>query len=84
MKFRDNSGFFFEYDCKDIIEIRPICDDTHCQTIGYLGKKEMFEPLLNSGIKGVDRIVPIGKTMEFGLIWDGYDLINMMTRIIDY
>jgi hypothetical protein len=38
---------------------------------------------MNFGIKGVDRIVPIGKTMDFDLIWDGYDLIERFTRTID-
>lgn len=82
MDYKGNSGFFFEYDCNDIMDIKPLCDDKHCQTIGYIGNNKMFEPLLRSGIKGVDRIVPIGKTMDFDLIWDGYDLMGMMTRII--
>ena len=82
MDYRENSGFFFEYDCDDIMDIKPLCDDKHCQTIGYIGDKAMFEPLLRCGIKGVDRIVPIGKTMDFDLIWDGYDLMGMMTRIV--
>jgi hypothetical protein len=29
---------------------------------------------------GIDRIVPIGKTTDFNLIWDGYDLINVLSR----
>ena len=59
-----------------------ICDDIHCQTIGYIGNKDMFISLLKSGIKGVDRIVPVGKTMDFDLIWDGYNLEKMFTRTI--
>ena len=33
--------------------------------------------------RGVDRIVPIGRTMDFSLMWDGYDLIRSMSRRID-
>ncbi len=80
MDHRDNSGFFFEYDCSDIMDIIPLCADSRCQTIGYIGDKGMFEPLIHSGIRGIDRIVPIGKTMDFDLIWDGYDLVDMLTR----
>ena len=29
---------------------------------------------------GIDRIVPMGKSMDFSLIWDGYDLIRQMSR----
>ena len=31
---------------------------------------------------GIDRIVPMGKSMDFSLIWDGYDLIRQMSRRI--
>lgn len=82
MELKDNSGFFFEYDCDDILEIRDFCNNTHCQTIGFLGEKNVIMPLLISGIKGVDRIVPIGKTMDFDFIWDGYNLVERLTRTI--
>lgn len=82
MQLKDNSGYFFEYDCDDILEIRNFCNNTHCQTIGFLGEKEAIMPLLTSGIKGVDRIVPIGKTMDFDFIWDGYNLFERLTRTI--
>lgn len=82
MELKDNSGFFFEYDCDDIMEIHDLCDNTHCQTIGFLGNREQILPLVISGVKGVDRIVPIGKTMDFDFIWDGYNLVERMTRIV--
>ena len=80
MDLRDNSGYFYEYTCSDVMDLRDICNDTHCQTIAYLGDREVLMPLLTSGIKGVDRVVPIGKTMDFDLIWDGYNLVERLTR----
>lgn len=82
MERKDNSGFFFEYDCGDVLELKNLCDDTRCQTIGYIGGKEMLIPLLQSGVKGIDRIVPLGQTMDFGFIWDGYDLYERLTRTV--
>lgn len=82
MELKDNSGYFFEYDCDDITELKILLDDIRCQTVAYLGDKEMFRPLIAAGIKGADRIVPIGKTMDFYLIWDGYDLVSRLTRTI--
>ena len=35
------------------------------------------------GPKGIDRIVPIGRTMEFSSVWDGYELINTLSRRIE-
>ena len=77
-----NSGLFMEYDAADISEIREICDDSRCQTVTYIGDPSMFEPLLSSGLKGVDRIVPFGRSMDFELVWDGYDLMSHLTRIV--
>lgn len=79
---RQNSGFFFEYDCEDIMELRELCDDDRCQTIGVLGDKEELLPLIESGVRGIDRITDMGKTMDFDLIWDGYDLYSRLTRIV--
>ena len=60
----------------------PLCNDKRCQTIAYIGDSKILLPLVNSGVKGIDRIVPIGKTMDFDLIWDGYNLPVLMTRTI--
>ena len=82
MDYKDNSGSFYEYDCSDILEIRELCNDKRCQTIAYIGDNSIFRPLIESGVRGVDRIVPVGKTMDFDLIWDGYDLPALLTRIV--
>lgn len=83
MDYRGNSGYFYEYDCDDILEIRNFCNSVHCQTIGLLGEKAVIAPLLDSGIRGVDRVVPLGHTMDYNLIWDGYNLVEKFTRTIN-
>lgn len=81
VNYRSNSGFFMEYCAKEIAEILPICIN-QCQTLSYYGvdKDDLEKFILAYGPTGVDRIVPIGKTMDFSLIWDGYDLIRSMSR----
>jgi hypothetical protein len=83
MDYRGNCGYFYEYDCSDIMELRDFCNDTHCQTIGVIGDAAAIRPLIESGIKGVDRIVQVGHTMDFDLIWDGYNLVERMTRTVN-
>lgn len=83
MEYKDNCGYFFEYDCDDLMELKKLCNNTKCQTVGYLGDREDIMPLLRSGIRGIDRVVPIGKTMDFDLIWDGYNLYERLTRTIN-
>lgn len=82
LEYKDNSGYFFEYDCDNILELKDFCDDTRCQTLAYIGDIELIKPLAISGIAGIDRVVPIGKTMDFDLIWDGYNLSERLTRSI--
>ncbi len=82
MDYRDNSGYFYEYDCKNILEIKDLCNDKRCQTIAYIGNSKVVLPLIEAGVKGIDRVVPMGKTMDFDLIWDGYNLPALLTRTI--
>ena len=82
MNLKGNSGFFFEYDCTTWNELLPLCSDTACQTISYYGDITGLKETLLYGVKGVDRIVPIGSTMDFDLIWDGYNLYEWLTRSV--
>lgn len=79
--FRGNSGFFYEYELKNILELIPLCG-SRLQTVAYCGDVETFMPLLEAGIRGIDRLIPIGRTMEFDYIWDGYNLAERLTRVI--
>jgi len=79
-----NSGFFFEYIANDLKELLPICK-TELQTIGVLGvpKEQIISFIKDNRPKGIDRVVPIGNTLNFDLVWDGYDLICQMSRLIN-
>lgn len=82
MKYKENSGFFMEYITEKLEDILPICT-SRCQTISFLGEQleyDLREFVKNYCPSGVDRIVPMGKTLNFSLIWDGYDLIREMSR----
>ncbi len=79
-----NSGYFLEYVANDISEILPICTE-RLQTLSYYGvEKSTIETFCRTARpKGIDRIVPIGRTLDFSLVWDGYDLIKEMSREIN-
>jgi hypothetical protein len=82
--FRCNSGYFSEYHLKNIEELSTVINNKY-QTLAYYGfSKEQLEGLIDQ-LKpvGIDRIVPIGRTTDFSLIWDGYNLINSLSRIIE-
>ena len=55
------------------------------QTLTYFGfKKEILKNfVLKNNLKGIDRIVPIGQSLDISLLWDGYDVLNILSRGID-
>ena len=38
--------------------------------------------LARLGARGVDRVVPMGRALDFDTIWDGRDLIACLSRVI--
>lgn len=84
MTHAGSGGYFLEYLACEIDEIYPVCNNSRCQTLSILGVdiKKVKAFLTEYRPEGVDRVVPIGKTMDFGLQWDGYDLIYMLTRCV--
>lgn len=83
MNYKDSGGYFFEYTAKDINEIVPVLTKS-CQTITVLGipYKDVTDVVVKNGTKGVDRIVPMGMAMGIEYIWDGFDMISSMSRIV--
>ena len=81
--YRAGSGFFIEYEARTFAEIHPLCGSS-CQTLSYYGMDEesLLQEVLAMRPAGIDRIVPMGHTMDFALIWDGVDLIRSMSRVI--
>lgn len=77
-------GYFYQFDIKNINMVLNFSNN-NTQTLTYFGfKKEMI--LKNFDLKyfkGIDRIVPVGQALDINLNWDGYDVINALTRIID-
>ena len=56
-----------------------------CQTITYFGiKKKILTSLINNhDIVGINRVIPVGQAIDMDLIWDGKNLINELSRIIE-
>jgi hypothetical protein len=81
--FKCNSGYFNEASITSLDELIPIITRKF-QTIGYYGfeRTVLFDWIKKNRLLGVDRIVPIGRTMDFSMTWDGHDLISALSRKI--
>ncbi len=83
MEYKGNCGYFFEYVATDLEEIVPILKK-ECQTVIYLGNIEMqLRSIIDRyGVRGVDRIVPIGHGSDISFVWDGLELPYILGRQI--
>lgn len=81
---RGSCGYFYEYNLNRYEELLPILTEKF-QTITYYGVDavEIQKFLIENHVKGIDRIVPVGKSLDIDVIWDGYDIISMLSRIIE-
>ena len=81
---RGRGGYFYEYDLASLEELAQIVDGKY-QTLTYFGLEpgELRDLVMELRLPGIDRIVPVGSAMEIDIIWDGYDLAVMMSRVID-
>ena len=83
----DQRGYFgtiHEISIESLNELSSIIDDRY-QTMTYFGfeVEELKNFVISSKLRGIDRIVPIGRSLDMDVIWDGYDIINHLSRTVD-
>ncbi|MCK9310114.1 MAG: acyl-CoA reductase, partial [Candidatus Cloacimonetes bacterium] len=83
-KLRGTCGYFYQYLCKSINEISRMVNEKY-QTLVYYGLSpiQLSEFAVNNQLRGIDRIVPVGQALDIDVIWDGYDLVRTLSRIVD-
>lgn len=83
MDYKNGGGYFFEYKASKLDDIVPVLTK-QCQTISVLGidKQDILDIVFKYGVRGVDRIVELGQTMALEFIWDGFKMIETMSRFI--
>ena len=81
---RGKFGYFFEHNTDDINKIAHIIN-TKYQTLTYFGldKSYLLDFVIRNRLSGIDRIVPVGKALDMDVMWDGYDIVRSLSRIID-
>ena len=81
---RGRFGLFYEHDIRDFQDLGAVVNGKY-QTLTYFGiePEELGRIVTENHWLGIDRIVPVGKALDMDVIWDGYDLVAEMTRIVD-
>mgnify|MGYP000209204907 CR=1 FL=1 len=77
-------GTIHEVSLKDLDELSGVING-RCQTLTYFGFgiEDLSNFVVSNQLRGIDRIVPIGSSMDMDVMWDGYDIINHLSRSID-
>lgn len=83
VQHRGRYGFFIETIDNDLRQLRRIVNSRY-QTLTCFGVDPhvLARTVVLEGLAGIDRVVPVGKALEIGVIWDGYDLVRTMSRIV--
>ena len=83
IQHRGKAGFFFEYALEDRDELFKIVTEKF-QTITQFGMDTdlLRRQIVDNHLRGIDRIVPIGQAMDVGVLWDGFDLVRCLSRIV--
>ena len=65
-------------------ELKKIVNKKY-QTLTYFGidSKLLKNFIIKNKLKGIDRIVPVGQSLDISLTWDGYDIISTLSRGIE-
>jgi hypothetical protein len=78
-----HNGFYVSL----VVEIDELAElakyiDEKAQTLTYAGftQSEMLKFVNDLSINGVDRIIPIGQALDFETVWDGFDLLESLSR----
>jgi len=83
-KLKGIFGYFYEYNCKSLNIIKSVID-SKIQTITYFGiaRDDLVNFVSNSDVKGINRVVPVGKALSMGFTWDGFEIEKKLTRLIE-
>jgi hypothetical protein len=78
------AGLFLERGIGELAQALPLLTEKD-QTLVHFGftEAELRAFALQLPPRALDRIVPVGRALEFSPVWDGIDLLQAFTRIVD-
>ncbi len=83
--FRGLNGIFYEKNINHIDDLSNfITKKTQTILSWGVGTNDFRNFMIKNNITGVDRIVNIGNGFDIDLNWDGYSLINTLSRVVRF
>lgn len=80
---RGKGGYFYEYSLDSLKELCAVVDEQYQTVVCYgVPAEDLRRLVLENRLRGIDRIVPVGSAMDIDIIWDGYDIVRILSRVV--
>ncbi len=76
-------GTIHEVTVTDLDVLAPIVNERY-QTLTTIGidKDQIRNMISDHGLRGIDRVVSVGRALDMDIVWDGYDIVSSLSRLI--
>ncbi|WP_430456141.1 acyl-CoA reductase [Rheinheimera sp.] len=80
LRLHPGCGLFLELSLQSLYALTPMLDNHH-QTLSYWGiDSKLLDGWYPTVLRGADRLVPLGQSLQFAEVWDGVDLLLQLSR----
>ena len=82
-ELRGEAGYFYEHVISCLDELKNNITEKF-QTVTYFGIDpfEIRRFVITNNLRGIDRIAPVGRAMDISIIWDGFDIVRTLSRVV--
>jgi hypothetical protein len=76
-------GTLHEVTIASLDQLAPIVNERY-QTLTYFGvdKEQLQDFVVSQRLRGIDRVVPVGRALDMNVVWDGYDVVASLSRVV--
>jgi hypothetical protein len=67
---------------KDDQDVSIVNERYQTLTVQGLEPEDIRRWIIQNGLRGIDRVVPVGRALDMDIIWDGYDIVTTLSRTV--
>ncbi|MFN6262846.1 MAG: acyl-CoA reductase, partial [Chromatiaceae bacterium] len=81
LQLHPGCGLFLELPLQSLNALTPMLNNCH-QTLSHWGiDSKLLDRWYPTVLRGADRLVPLGQSLQFNEVWDGVDLVLQLSRL---